>query len=353
MPGYGGRRGGHKSGKRRYHPFGHDDGERGFGGGYGEEGGRGGGRERGGGRGGGGRGRGGTKVKGRISYGKYAQWEVIDLEEKFAENGAQINAAIFKGYFRRNFYVPSEECTSMTKESVKKWMEENEVTVTAGYSESVMKQLAKEKKKKKGTKQALLEALEQNKDVHLSEQSKSESKAKSTHVLEGKIPNPILRFDQVNWHQFDKHNSRNDIRRCLIKKFGEDGKPTPVQAATWPLVLSGLNVIGIAKTGSGKTLSFLLPAIVHVRFAKDCKEGPKALIMLPTRELATQVYDEILKFTYSHTKTCVGVCLTGGEPKRKQNLKLREERHIVVGTPGRVAHFACMTELNLGQVCTV
>merc|ERR1719361_1317686 len=106
------------------------------------------------------------------------------------------------------------------------------------------------------------------------------------HALNGKIPNPVLEFDHVKWPK------ANDIASNLSRAFD---KPTPIQSATWPLLLSGLNVIGIAKTGSGKTLAFLLPAIVHMRAQPKCKD-PRVLIVLPTRELAQQVEAEIKKF---------------------------------------------------------
>ena len=70
--------------------------------------------------------------------------------------------------------------------------------------------------------------------------------------------------------------------------------PTPIQAQAIPAIMSGRDLIGIAKTSSGKTLSFVLPMLRHVldQPPLDYKDGPIAVILTPTRELAIQVYNE-------------------------------------------------------------
>ncbi|CAF5104821.1 unnamed protein product, partial [Rotaria socialis] len=69
-------------------------------------------------------------------------------------------------------------------------------------------------------------------------------------------------------------------------------KPTLIQSCSWPILLSGLDLIGIALTGSGKTLAFILPAIIHASHQEFVRpgEGPIVLIMAPTRELVQQIY---------------------------------------------------------------
>jgi ATP-dependent RNA helicase DDX5/DBP2 len=67
--------------------------------------------------------------------------------------------------------------------------------------------------------------------------------------------------------------------------------PTPIQRQAWPVAMSGVDLVGIAETGSGKTLAYLLPALVHVNaqpVAQD-GDGPLALVLAPTRELAAQI----------------------------------------------------------------
>ena len=96
--------------------------------------------------------------------------------------------------------------------------------------------------------------------------------------------------------------------------------PTPIQSQAWPIALKGLDVIGLANTGSGKTLGFVLPAIVHV-MAQDylqAGDGPIVLVVAPTRELALQIKVECDKFGAS--SGIKNVCVYGGVPKGPQVL---------------------------------
>lgn len=89
--------------------------------------------------------------------------------------------------------------------------------------------------------------------------------------------------------------------------------PTPIQSQAIPIVLSGRDLIGLAKTGSGKTLSFVWPMLVHVldQPAMSHGDGPIGLILAPTRELASQIYTETKKFAKSFN---IQVCaIFGGE----------------------------------------
>lgn len=76
--------------------------------------------------------------------------------------------------------------------------------------------------------------------------------------------------------------------------------PTAIQAQGWPIALSGKNMVGIAQTGSGKTLAYMLPAIIHIKNQPRLQrgDGPIALVLAPTRELAQQIQQ------VSHTYTC-------------------------------------------------
>jgi CRISPR/Cas system-associated endonuclease/helicase Cas3 len=87
------------------------------------------------------------------------------------------------------------------------------------------------------------------------------------------------------------------FRISVLQKY-EFQKPTPIQAQAIPAVMSGRDVIGIAKTGSGKTLAFLLPMYRHILDQPPLGpfDGPIALIMVPTRELAVQIHSDCKKF---------------------------------------------------------
>ncbi len=73
--------------------------------------------------------------------------------------------------------------------------------------------------------------------------------------------------------------------------------PTPIQAQSWPIAMQNRDIVAIAKTGSGKTLGYLLPGFLHLeRRRKNSRLGPTILVLAPTRELATQIQDECVKF---------------------------------------------------------
>jgi len=126
-------------------------------------------------------------------------------------------------------------------------------------------------------------------------------------------------------------------------------EPTPIQAQCWPILAAGHDVIGIAKSGSGKTLAFLGPGFAHVlRSRADVLKGPMVLVLAPTRELARQIQLEALKFGRSSGILCCSV--TGGEPKGEQLEWLRRGCHVIVATPGRLNEFLEQRHVWLGQV---
>ncbi len=119
-------------------------------------------------------------------------------------------------------------------------------------------------------------------------------------------------------------------------------EPTPIQAALIPHVLQGLDVIGQAQTGTGKTAAFLLPFLNQWR---DINEpGPQAIVLAPTRELVVQVCEEARKLLPS--RHCKAVPIYGGQRFHQQLALMRQGMNIVVGTPGRV-----LDHLARGTLC--
>lgn len=112
--------------------------------------------------------------------------------------------------------------------------------------------------------------------------------------------------------------------------------PTPIQTQALPVIMSGRDLIGIAKTGSGKTLAFLLPMFRHIldQPELDEEDGPIAVIMTPTRELAMQITTECKKFTKS--LGLHAVCVYGGTGISEQIAELKRGCEIIVCTPGRM-----------------
>jgi len=124
---------------------------------------------------------------------------------------------------------------------------------------------------------------------------------------------------------------------------------TPIQAQALPLMLAGTDVIGQARTGSGKTAAFGL-ALLQVLDPEvlDCQ----ALVLCPTRELAEQVAEELRRLAQCLANTRVLV-LCGGQPRRDQVLALAGPRQVIVGTPGRVGDHLRAAHLTLGGLRTL
>uniref|UniRef100_A0A182FEL7 RNA helicase n=1 Tax=Anopheles albimanus TaxID=7167 RepID=A0A182FEL7_ANOAL len=123
--------------------------------------------------------------------------------------------------------------------------------------------------------------------------------------------------------------------------------PTPIQAQGWPIALSGRDMVGIAKTGSGKTLSYLIPALIHIDQQPRLRrgDGPIALILSPTRELAQQIKQ--VADDFGRALKYKNTCLFGGGKKRKQQEDLEYGVEIVIATPGRLIDFLSMNQTNL------
>jgi len=124
-------------------------------------------------------------------------------------------------------------------------------------------------------------------------------------------------------------------------------KPTPIQAQGWPMALSGKNMVGIAQTGSGKTLSYILPGLIHITAQPRLKkgEGPIVLVLAPTRELAVQIQE--VADQYGRAASIKSICLYGGASKGHQIRGLEASPEIVVATPGRLIDLLKMGKVNM------
>jgi ATP-dependent RNA helicase DDX5/DBP2 len=160
-------------------------------------------------------------------------------------------------------------------------------------------------------------------------------------TVEGKdIPKPVKSFRDVGFPDYVLEE---------VKKAGFT-EPTPIQSQGWPMAMKGRDLIGIAETGSGKTLSYLLPAIVHVNAQPMLAhgDGPIVLVLAPTRELAVQIQQEASKFgSSSKIKT---TCIYGGVPKGPQVRDLQKGVEIVIATPGRLIDMMESNNTNLRRV---
>jgi len=121
---------------------------------------------------------------------------------------------------------------------------------------------------------------------------------------------------------------------ALLKTLAEKGykEPSPIQAATFPELMLGRDLVGQAQTGTGKTAAFALPLLE--RLEKDASK-PQALVLAPTRELAMQVADSFKAYSAGHPHLKV-LAIYGGSDFRSQINTLKRGVDVVVGTPGRV-----------------
>ncbi|KAL3868312.1 hypothetical protein ACJMK2_041133 [Sinanodonta woodiana] len=157
----------------------------------------------------------------------------------------------------------------------------------------------------------------------------------------GRIPNPVRSFEQAFQHYPEI------LDTIYAQKFTE---PSPIQCQSWPVLLQGRDLIGIAQTGTGKTLAFLLPAFIHIDgqpVPREERGGPNVLVLSPTRELAQQIEMEVKKFNYKGIKS---VCVYGGGDRRAQIIDVAKGVEIIVATPGRLNDLVMNGIVNVKSV---
>jgi ATP-dependent RNA helicase DDX23/PRP28 len=162
----------------------------------------------------------------------------------------------------------------------------------------------------------------------------------------GSIPNPMR-----SW-------AESGLPKTLLDVVDQVGytEPSAVQRAAIPIALQSRDLIGVAVTGSGKTAAFLLPLLVYIlelpplnEFTKN--DGPYAIVLAPTRELAQQIEIEARKFATPLGFTCVSI--VGGHSLEEQAYNLRDGAEIIIATPGRLVDCIERRVLVLSQCCYV
>ncbi|KFH43917.1 ATP-dependent RNA helicase-like protein [Hapsidospora chrysogenum ATCC 11550] len=154
------------------------------------------------------------------------------------------------------------------------------------------------------------------------------------------IPKPVETFDEASFPRY------------VMDEVKAQGFPAPtaIQSQGWPMALSGRDVVGIAETGSGKTLTYCLPAIVHINAQPLLApgDGPIVLVLAPTRELAVQIQQEITKF--GRSSRIRNTCVYGGVPKGPQIRDLSRGVEVCIATPGRLIDMLEAGKTNLRRV---
>jgi len=244
--------------------------------------------------------------------------------------------------------------------------EATEAKATKKAAKRKARQEAEEAPKKKGKKsKAKAEEQQQPAPAPAAEKEEEPAKAAGEDVLltadefrsknhissagEGQeLPDPVQRFEDA---PFGKK-----IRQGLAA--AGFAAPSPIQAQGWPVAVSGKDLVAVAKTGSGKTLGFLLPAFRAIaKGIASTDEGkgavpslPSVLVLAPTRELVVQIEAECAKFE-QYTKV-TSLAVFGGAAKPPQVKALKEKRpQVLVATPGRLQDLMEMRSVILKQVC--
>lgn len=135
----------------------------------------------------------------------------------------------------------------------------------------------------------------------------------------------------------------------MLKNIARKGfkQPTPIQRKTIPLVLEGKDVVGMARTGSGKTAAFVLPMLEKLK-VHSAKVGARAVILSPSRELALQTLKVVKDFS-AGTDLRLAM-LVGGDSLEEQFKMMMSNPDIIIATPGRFLHLKVEMELSLASV---
>ena len=157
----------------------------------------------------------------------------------------------------------------------------------------------------------------------------------------GGSPPPFLTFEEAN------------LPGPIMAAIATAGYPKPsvIQSTSWPAAMAKRDVIAVAKTGSGKTLGFLIPGfqiIMGNGSVQNPMMGATLLVLAPTRELAMQIEVECQKF--GGPLGIRSVCCYGGSPKGEQLGKMRQGCHVIIGTPGRINDFREGGQINFSRI---
>jgi len=159
------------------------------------------------------------------------------------------------------------------------------------------------------------------------------------------VPRPVASFAHL----------AESLGRELMAGIRQHGyhQPTAIQAQAIPAALSGRDVIGIAETGSGKTVAYLLPMLVHAIAQPELEkgEGPIGVVLCPTRELAVQIEEEVYKF--NKRLGLKSVTLAGGLSKLEQFKEVKRGAEIAICNPGRLIDMVKMKGCTLRRVTFV
>jgi ATP-dependent RNA helicase DDX5/DBP2 len=196
------------------------------------------------------------------------------------------------------------------------------------------------------------EALPFNPLAHSCSTASTERSAEEINAF---LQNPVLRIRMLGINipppifSFEEALLPPEVTGVIVQNEWSD--PTPIQKVALPIILAGRDMIGIAKTGSGKTGAFAIPAILHCLENRD-SNGTHVLVLSPVRELAQQTQTVISGF--ASVVSLRAACIYGGEQSRREQVQVASTHpEIVIGTPGRLADLVRAGALDLSTVSIV
>lgn len=228
---------------------------------------------------------------------------------------------------------------SMIKKESKSKRVKSDPEISGSDSEDLKKKKTKKKEKRKASE------IDDDNEDQMSETSSElgEPVNSSLKAKKKKLKVPEMEEEEGKAEENPNALSNFRISEPLREKLKSKGIEAlfPIQAMTFDTILDGSDLVGRARTGQGKTLAFVLPILESLingpnRGSRKTGYGrpPCVLVLLPTRELATQVYADF--DVYGGAIGLTSCCLYGGAPYQAQEIKLKRGVDIVVGTPGRI-----------------
>eukprot|EP00611_Tribonema_gayanum_P031400 TRINITY_DN906_c0_g1_i6.p1 TRINITY_DN906_c0_g1~~TRINITY_DN906_c0_g1_i6.p1 ORF type:complete len:809 (-),score=338.54 TRINITY_DN906_c0_g1_i6:292-2574(-) len=261
---------------------------------------------------------------------------------------AQINALYGRGYIAGiDMREQRKDSAFLNALMAKRQEEQRRLELEQGLSEADRRdrERARARELQRARQQAASEAVGSERasiglrGAHWSEKPLSEMAERDWRIFRedfdirvkgGKAPLPLR-----NWEE-------GKLAATIMEAIEELGykEPSPIQRQAIPIGLQFRDLIGIAETGSGKTAAFCIPMLSYImslppeRIERTPDDGPLAIVMAPTRELAQQIEEECKKFAkFTGLRTA---CVVGGQDIEAQGFELRRGVEIVIGTPGRL-----------------
>ncbi|XP_072963533.1 DEAD-box ATP-dependent RNA helicase 5 [Typha angustifolia] len=292
----------------------------------------------------------GRKLEARVS--PYGEPETLEI----SENQEKTNSAKKKEK-KRSRSLESENGDQVAEENLNLQSTEN------GHEEPKKRKKKKDKKQsdvdldgsKEEKKKKKYDAIDETNNAE-----QEEKEGKKGGVEKGKLEGSNAVVVSGNNSEDPKYAALGSFAESRLPAEVLDccksfSKPSPIQAHAWPYLLDGRDFIGIAATGSGKTIAFGVPALMHILKKSNKKASkkavPRCLVLSPTRELAQQIAEVL-----SEAGSACGiksVCLYGGTSKGPQISSLKSGVDIVIGTPGRMKDLIEMGICNLNEVSFV